>query len=154
MLFWLDFHHAQSNPYMMIQWWYNNSDCSGTDWSSMSPSHLSLSPCTGSRLQLASSSRHWCLHIEQPRAMYPPTSTPLWQSTSPQEVWDLRASNASWYHQRESQNRFPELFRPPILTGGINFPPLSGMLITWPENSSLSTQLASSKKQQLCFLFP
>ncbi len=36
-------------------------------WSSMSPkgpiSHLSLSPCTGSRLQHASSSRHWCLRI-------------------------------------------------------------------------------------------
>ncbi len=31
-------------------------------------SHLSLSPCTGSRLQLASSSRHWCLYIEQPQA--------------------------------------------------------------------------------------
>ncbi len=31
-------------------------------------SHLSLSPCPCSRLQLASSSRHWCLHIEQPQA--------------------------------------------------------------------------------------
>ncbi len=26
-----------------------------------------LSPCTGYQLQLASSSRHWCLHIEQPQ---------------------------------------------------------------------------------------
>ncbi len=40
-------------------------------------SHLSSSPCTGSRLQLASSSRHWCLHIEQPQAQHPPTSTHL-----------------------------------------------------------------------------
>ncbi len=51
--------------------------------------HLSLSPCTGSRLQVASSSRHWCLHIEQPQAQHPPTSTHWWQSTSPPEVWDL-----------------------------------------------------------------
>ncbi len=28
-------------------------------------------------LQLASSSRHWCLHIEQPQAQHPPTSTHL-----------------------------------------------------------------------------
>ncbi len=49
------------------------------DWSSTSPKepmlHLSLPPCTGSRLQLASSSRHWCLHIKQPQAQHPPTST-------------------------------------------------------------------------------
>ncbi len=41
------------------------------DWSSANTKepmlHLSLSPCTGSWLQLASSSRHWCLHIEQHR---------------------------------------------------------------------------------------
>ncbi len=69
-------------------------------WSTANPkgpmSHLSLSPCTGSRLQLASSSIHWCLHIEQPQAQHPPTSTHLWQSTSLQEVWDLRESDASW----------------------------------------------------------
>ncbi len=44
------------------------------DWSSANPkgpmSHLSLSPCTGSQLQLASSSRHWCLHIEQLQAQH------------------------------------------------------------------------------------
>ncbi len=44
------------------------------DWSSTSPKepmlHLSLSPCTSYRLQLASSSRHWCLHIEQPQAYF------------------------------------------------------------------------------------
>ncbi len=36
------------------------------NWSSTNPKgpmlHLSLSPCTGSRLQLTSSSRHWSLH--------------------------------------------------------------------------------------------
>ncbi len=32
--------------------------------------HLSLSPCTGYRLQLASSSRHWCLHTERPQAQH------------------------------------------------------------------------------------
>ncbi len=60
------------------------------DWSSMSPKepmlHLSLTPCTGYRLQLASSSRNWCLHIEQPQAQYPPTSTHFYESTSPPEA--------------------------------------------------------------------
>ncbi len=48
--------------------------------------HLSLCPCTGSRLQLASSSRHWCLHIEQLQAQHPPTSTHYYESTSPPEA--------------------------------------------------------------------
>ncbi len=60
------------------------------DWSSANPkepmSHFSLSPCTGSRLQLASSSRHRCLHIEQPQAQHPPTSTHYYESTSPPEA--------------------------------------------------------------------
>ncbi len=87
-------------------------------WSSANPKepmlHLSLSPCTGSHVQLASSSRHWCLHIEQPQAQHPLTSAHLWQSTSPQEVWDLRASDASWCHHREAQNHFPERFHSPV----------------------------------------
>ncbi len=58
--------------------------------------HLYLSPCTGYRLQLASSSKH-CLHIEQPQAQHPPTSTHWWQSTSPPEVWDPLVSDASLY---------------------------------------------------------
>ncbi len=62
----------------------------GHDWSSTSPKepmlHLSLSPCPGSRLQLASSSRHWCFHIEQPQAQHPPTSTHYYESTSPPEA--------------------------------------------------------------------
>ncbi len=44
------------------------------DWSSANPkvpmSHLSLSPCAGYRLQLALSSRHWCLPTEQPQAQH------------------------------------------------------------------------------------
>ncbi len=87
------------------------------DWSSMSQKepmlHLSLSPCTGSWLQLASSSKHWCLHIEQPQAQHPPTSTHWWQSTSLPEVWDPLVSDASWYHHREAQNHFPEYSRSP-----------------------------------------
>ncbi len=59
------------------------------DWSSTSPKehmlHLSLSPCTGYQLQLASSSRHWWLHIEQSQAQHPPTSTHYYESTSPPE---------------------------------------------------------------------
>ncbi len=59
--------------------------------------HLSLSSCTGYQLQLASSSRHWCLHIEQPQTQHPPTSTHYYESTSPPEAWDLLVSDASWY---------------------------------------------------------
>ncbi len=99
-------------------------------------SHLSLSPCTDSRLQLASSSRHWCLHIEQPQAQHPPTSTHLWQSASPQEVWDL-------CHHREAQNPSPERFHSPFLAGGMNFPAPSGMLNPW-QFSSDTWKLISS----------
>ncbi len=100
--------------------------------------HISLeSPCTGSRLQLASSSIHWCLHIEQPQAQHPPTSTHWWQSTSPPEAWDLLVSDASWCHHREAQNHVPEHFHSPFLAGRMIFPPLSGMLSPWqfPSNT-------------------
>ncbi len=117
------------------------------DWSSTNPKgpmlHLSLSPCTGSRLQLASSSRHWCLNIEQPQAQHPPISTHWWQSTSPQEVWDLRVSVASWCHHREAQNHSPECFHSPFLAGGMNFPPPSGILNPW-QFSSNTWKLISS----------
>ncbi len=133
------------------------------DWSSANPkepmSHLSLSPCTGSRVQLASSSRHWCLHIEQPQAQHPPTSTHLWKSTSPQEVWDLRLSDASWCHHREAQNHSPERFHSPFLTGGMNFPPLSECWIPDNFQAILETHLFrhhlnSSKKKRKNTLLP
>ncbi len=110
------------------------------DWSSMSPKepmlHLSLSPCNGYQLQLASSSRHWCLHIEQPQAQHPPTSTHYYESTSPPEVWDLLVSDASWYHHREAQNHSPEHSRSPFLAGGMIFPPPSGLLDPWKFSSN------------------
>ncbi len=97
------------------------------DWSSTSPKEpmllLSLSPCTGYQLQLASSSRHWCLHIKQPQGQHPPTSTHYYESTSPPEVWDLLLSDASWYHHREAQNHSPELSHSPFLAGGMISPP-------------------------------
>ncbi len=140
MLFKLDLHNAQSNLYRGFRMQRHN-------WSSANPkgpmSNLSLSPCTGSRLQLTSSSRHWCLYIEQALTQHPHTSTPLWQSTSPQEVWDLRASVASWCHHREAQNHFPERFHSPFLAGGMNFPPPSGILNPW-QFSSDSWKLISS----------
>ncbi len=125
MLFWLDIHHAQSNLYKWFRMQLLN-------WSLMSQKepmlHLSLSPRTGYWLQLASSSKHWCLHIEQPQAQHPPTSTHWWQSASPPEVWDQLVSDASWYHHREAQNHFPKHSRSPFLAGGMIFQPLSGML--------------------------
>ncbi len=77
MLFWLDFHQTQSNLYK----WFR---MQRHDWSSTGPKepmlHLSLSPCTGYQLQLASSSRHWCLHIERPPAQHLPNSTHCYES--------------------------------------------------------------------------
>ncbi len=125
------------------------------DWSSTSPNepmlHLSLSPCTGYQLQLASSSRHWCLHIEQPQAQHPPTSTHYYEFTSPPEVWDLLVSDASWYHHREAQNHSPEHSRSPFLAGGMISPPhpdrwIPVNLQATTENSSLSTLLDYLKK--------
>ncbi len=77
------------------------------DWSSTSPRepmlHLSLSPCTGYQLQLASSSRHWCLHIEQPQAQHPPTSTHYYKSTSPPEA----PPTSTHYHESTSPPEAP-----------------------------------------------
>ncbi len=142
MLFWLDFHQTQSNLYK----WFR---MQRHDWSSTSPKkpmlHLSLSSCTCYQLQLASSSRHWCLHIqvEQPQAQHPPISTHYYESTSPPEVWDLLVSDASWYHHRDSQNHSPEHSRSPFLAGGMIFSPLSGMLD--PSQSS------SNNWKLICF---
>ncbi len=133
------------------------------DWSSANPKepmlHLSLSPCTGSWLQLTSSSRHWCSHKEQPQAQHPPTSTHWWQSTSPPEVWDLLVSYTSWYHHREAQNHSPEHSRSLFLAGGMIFPPPSGTLNpwqfssdTWKLISSVFTWLQLKLFLILCFL--
>ncbi len=129
------------------------------DWSSTSPRepmlHLSLSPCTGYQLQLASSSRHWCLHIEQSQAQHPPTSTHYYELTSPPEAWDLLVSDASWYHRREAQNHSPEHSLSPFLAGGMIFPPPSGMLDpcqfssnNWKLISFNSTWLYKKKKKK------
>ncbi len=142
------------------------------DWSSTSPTepmlHLSLSPCTGYQLPLASSSRHWCLHIEQPQAQHTPTSTHYYESTSPPEVWDLLVSDASWYHHREAQNHSPEHSLSPFLAGGMIFPPPSGLLdpcqsssnnwklisfnTTWLHHKS--TPPPPQKKKLSLYLFP
>ncbi len=77
---------------------------------------------------LALATRHWCLHIEQPQAQHPPTSTHYYESTSLPEVWDLLVSDASWYHHREAQNHSPEHSLSPFLAGGMIFPPPSRTL--------------------------
>ncbi len=155
MLFWLDFHQTQSNLYK----WFRMQQ---HDWSSTSPKEpmllLSLSPCTGYQLQLASSSRHWCLHIEQPQAQHPATSTHYYEFTSPPEVWDLLVSDASWYHHREAQNHSPEHSLSPFLAGGMIFPPHPECWIpvnfqATTENSSLSTLLDYIKKKKKISLF-
>ncbi len=146
MLFWLDFHQAQSNLYK----WFR---MQRHDWSSTSPKelmlHLSLSPCTGYQLRLTSSSRHWCLHTERPQAQHPPTSTHYYESTFPPEVWDPLVSEASWYHHREPLNHFPEHFCSLFLAGGMIFPPQYGMLDPW-QFSSDSWKLISFDTTWLC----
>ncbi len=146
---------------MHNQTFTDDSECSGTTGllrTQKSPCHTSLSPYTGSRLQLASSPRHWCLHIEQPQAQHPPTSTPLWQSTSPPEVWDLRVSDASWCHHREAQNHSPEHFHSPFLAGGMNLPPSSRVLNPWQFSSDtwklISSVITSKKNKRTFACFP
>ncbi len=87
------------------------------------PKRAHVTPLFMVQLQLASSSRHWCLHIKQPQAQHPPTSTHYYESTSPPEVWDLLVNDASWYHHRETQNHSPEHSRSPFLAGGMISPP-------------------------------
>ncbi len=111
------------------------------------------------RLQLASSSRHWCLHIEQPQAQHRPTSTHWWQSTSPPEVWDLLVCVASWYHHREAQNHSPEHSLSPFLAGGMIFLALSGMLDPCQPSSnnwkliSFDTTWLQPKKKKLSYSY-
>ncbi len=157
MLFKLDLHNAQSNLYRGFRMQRHN-------LSSANPkgpmSNLSLSPCTGSRLQLTSSSRHWCLYIEQALTQHPHTSSPLWQSTSPQEVWDLWASVASWCHHREAQNHSPERLSFTVPGCGMNFPspirnaesPDNFQSDTWKLISSITTWLHLKKKIHVSFL--
>ncbi len=126
------------------------------DWSSANQkgpmSHLSLSPCTGSRLQLTSSSRHWCLHIEQPLAQHP-------YFHSLMTIYISKICEWTWCHHREDQNHFPERFHSPFLAVGMNFPPQSGILNhwqfssnTWKRISSIMTwlYLKKKKKKYLC----
>ncbi len=87
---------------------------------------------------------------------HPPTSTHLYQSTSPQEFWDLRASIVSWCHHREAQNHSPERFHSLFLAGRINFSPPSGTLNpwqfssdTWKLTSCIITWLCLKKKTSL-----
>ncbi len=121
------------------------------------PKRAYVTPLFISWLQLASSSRHRCLHIEQPQDQHRPASTHLLQSTSPQEVWDLRASVASWCHHREAQNHSPEHFHSPFLAGGINFPPPSGIMNPWQFSSDtwkpISSVITWLKKKNFA-LFP
>ncbi len=81
-------HNFLSRPLSFLDWTYimhnqtftDDSECCSTiglQRTQKGPCHTSLSPATGSRLQLESSSRYWCLHIEQPQAQHPPTSTTL-----------------------------------------------------------------------------
>ncbi len=148
------FYDSLSSPPVAGVWWTHPLDWLYVSLSSP-PVALSLSPCTGYQLQLASSSRHWCLHIEQSQAQHPPTSTHYYESTSPPEAWDLLVSDASWYHHREAQNHSPEHSLSPFLAGGMIFPPPSGILDpcqfssnNWKLISFNSTWLYKKKKKK------
>ncbi len=132
---------------MHNQTFTDDSECSSTTGlqrTQKDSCHTSLYlPCTGSGLQLASSSRHWCLHIEQPQAQHAPTSTHYYEFTSPPEVWDLRVSNALWCHHREAQHHSPERFHSPFLAGGMIFPPSSRILNPWQFSSDTWKRISS-----------
>ncbi len=153
MLFWLNFHQTQSNLYK----WFR---MQRHDWSSTSPKEhmlqLSLSPCTGYQLQLASSSRHWCLHIEQPQAQHPPTSPHYYESTSPPEVWDLLVSDASWYITERLKITLQNILFHHSWPVEWSFHPhpeywIPVNLQATTENSSLSTLLTWKKKKKITF---
>ncbi len=98
------------------------------------------------------------LHIEQPQAQDPPTSTHYYESTSPPEVWDLLVSDASWYHHREAQNHSPEHSRSLFLAGEMIFLAPSGTLDlcqsssnNWKLISFNSTWLHHKKKKSFTF---
>ncbi len=121
----------------------------------------SLSPCTGyqlqEELQLASNSRHWCLHIKQPQAQHPPNSTHYYESKSPPEVRDLLVSDTFWFHLRKPQNHSPEHSRSPFLAGGMIFPSPSGLLDpcqsssnNWKLISFNTTWLHPKLKTKIC----
>ncbi len=60
---------------------YCNALLAGLPSSTIKPLQM-IQNCTGYRLQLASSSKQCCLHIEQPQAQHPPTSTHWWSQKS------------------------------------------------------------------------
>ncbi len=103
-------------------------------------------------------STHYYESTSPPEA--PPTSTHYYEFTSPPEVWDLRVSDASWYHHREAQNHSPEHSRSPFLAAGMIFPPPSGALdpcqsssINWKLISFNTTWLHKNKKNPSPFLY-
>ncbi len=122
-LFWLDFHQTQSNLYKWFRMQRARLVFNEPKRVHVTSLFISWLPVT-TRIKF----RHWCLHIEQPQAQQPPSSTHYYKSTSPPEVWDLLVSDVSWYHQREALNHFPEHSFSPFLAGGMIFQPLSEIL--------------------------
>ncbi len=110
MLFWLVFQHVQSD---LCKWFKMQQHI----MFSMSPRepmlHLSCYTCTGYRLRLTSSSRHWCMPAEQPWAPHSPTSALSYASTSPPEAWNQQTRGSSGSHCREAQNHSPGRFLSP-----------------------------------------
>ncbi len=139
---------------MHNQTFSDDSECSSTtglQWTQKGPMlHLSLSPCTGSRLQLASSSRNWCLqnsHRLSTRLL------PLtYDNLHPLKKFEIceRASPRGAITERHKIT-FQNVF--------IHRSPQSGMLNPWqfqapPENSPLPSSLdfILKKKTLLSFL--
>jgi len=69
------------------------------------------------------------------------TSTHWWQSTSPQEAWDLRATPRGAITERHKIIQIVFIHR--FKAGRMNFPPLSGILNLW-QFSSNTWKLISS----------
>ncbi len=90
-IFWLDFHHVQSDRYKLFK-------MQQYVLFSINPRepmlHCFSFPGTGYKSQLASSSSRWCLLTEQPRAPHPPYLRSLLSIYIPSR--NLRSINKRW----------------------------------------------------------
>ncbi len=115
------------------------------DWFSMNPKgpmpHLSLSPCTGSRLPVAARIKFKTLITAYRTATgsAPSYFHSLVRIYIPSRSLRSASEQRLVVHHREAQHHFPGRFHSLFLAGGMNFPPLSGMLNPWQFQATPET---------------
>ncbi len=137
----------------------NDSECSGTDWSSTSPKRAHVTPLFVSLHWLPVAARiqfkTLMLAYRTTTGSAPTYFHSLLRIYIPSRSLNLLVSDASWYHHREAQNHSPEHSLSPFLAGGMIFPSPSGMLDpcqfssnNWKLISFNSTWLHIKKKKK------